>query len=223
MTQFKDKSQQGRGGRHDRRAVHLPGADGRRHPALRHRPGAGRRGPAAAPRARPRPRAAVQRAGSADTFVVPEPMILKATAKIYDLQDPTAKMSKSAATDAGLISLLDDPKKTAKKIRSAVTDSEREIRFDRDGQAGRLQPADHPVRGHRYRRRRRWSRVTRAAVTATSRPTPPTRSSSSSRRSRHGSTKCWPTRAELESVLAAGARAGERGVCEDACSGCTTG
>src|SRR6195952_3007465 len=55
-----------------------------------------------------------------DTLVVPEPMIQKATAKIYDLQDPTAKMSKSAATDAGLISLLDDPKKTAKKIRSAV-------------------------------------------------------------------------------------------------------
>ena len=58
-----------------------------------------------------------------DTFVVPEVMIPKATAKIYDLQDPTAKMSKSAATDAGLISLLDDPAKSAKKIRSAVTDS----------------------------------------------------------------------------------------------------
>ncbi|WP_197382304.1 tryptophan--tRNA ligase [Mycolicibacterium mengxianglii] len=71
-----------------------------------------------------------------DTFVVPEPMIPKATAKIYDLQDPSAKMSKSAATDAGLISLLDDPAKTAKKIRSAVTDSEREIRFDRDTKAG---------------------------------------------------------------------------------------
>jgi tryptophanyl-tRNA synthetase len=71
-----------------------------------------------------------------DTLVVPEPMIQKATAKIYDLQDPTAKMSKSAATDAGLISLLDDPKKTAKKIRSAVTDSEREIRFDREAKPG---------------------------------------------------------------------------------------
>jgi tryptophanyl-tRNA synthetase len=71
-----------------------------------------------------------------NTFVVPEPMIQKATAKIYDLQDPTAKMSKSAATDAGLISLLDDPKKTAKKIRSAVTDSEREIRFDREAKPG---------------------------------------------------------------------------------------
>src|SRR6478735_685612 len=70
------------------------------------------------------------------TFVIPEAIIPKATAKIYDLQDPTAKMSKSAATDAGLISLLDDPKKTAKKIRSAVTDSEREIRFDRDAKPG---------------------------------------------------------------------------------------
>jgi len=71
-----------------------------------------------------------------DTFVVPDVMIPKATAKIYDLQDPTAKMSKSAATDAGLISLLDDPAKTAKKIRSAVTDSEREIRFDPVAKAG---------------------------------------------------------------------------------------
>ncbi len=65
-----------------------------------------------------------------DTFVVPEAMIAKQTAKIYDLADPTAKMSKSAATDAGLIDLLEDPKRSAKKIRSAVTDSEREIRFD---------------------------------------------------------------------------------------------
>ena len=71
-----------------------------------------------------------------DTFVVPEAMIPKATAKIYDLADPTAKMSKSAASDAGLISLLDDPKATAKKIRSAVTDSEREIRFDPEAKPG---------------------------------------------------------------------------------------
>ncbi|MFD3811989.1 tryptophan--tRNA ligase [Rhodococcus sp. NPDC058639] len=70
------------------------------------------------------------------TFVVPEPMIVKETAKIYDLQDPTSKMSKSAATDAGLINLLDDPKVSAKKIRSAVTDNEREIRFDRETKPG---------------------------------------------------------------------------------------
>ncbi|MGV1087937.1 MAG: tryptophan--tRNA ligase [Mycobacterium sp.] len=71
-----------------------------------------------------------------DTLVVPEVMIAKETAKIYDLADPTAKMSKSAATEAGLISLLDDPKVSAKKIRSAVTDSEREIRFDPESKPG---------------------------------------------------------------------------------------
>lgn len=71
-----------------------------------------------------------------DTLVVPEVMIPKATAKIYDLQEPTAKMSKSAATDAGLISLLDDPAKSAKKIRSAVTDSEREVRYDPETKPG---------------------------------------------------------------------------------------
>jgi len=70
------------------------------------------------------------------TFVVPEVLIPKATAKIYDLADPTSKMSKSAATEAGLINLLDDPKVTAKKIRSAVTDSGREVRYDPDNQPG---------------------------------------------------------------------------------------
>ncbi|GGC15092.1 tryptophan--tRNA ligase [Cellulomonas carbonis] len=64
------------------------------------------------------------------TFVVPEPHIVRATAKIYDLQEPTAKMSKSASSPNGLIELLDDPKVVAKRIRSAVTDAEREIRFD---------------------------------------------------------------------------------------------
>ena len=75
-----------------------------------------------------------------DTFVIPDPMIPKVTAKIYDLQDPTAKMSKSAATDAGLIALLDDPKVSAKKIRSAVTDSEREIRYDVEAKPGVSNP-----------------------------------------------------------------------------------
>jgi tryptophanyl-tRNA synthetase len=70
------------------------------------------------------------------TFVVPDVMIPKATAKIYDLADPTAKMSKSAASDAGLISLLDDASKTAKKIRSAVTDSDRDIRYDPQAKPG---------------------------------------------------------------------------------------
>ena len=64
------------------------------------------------------------------TVVVPEPHIVSATAKIYDLQDPTSKMSKSAESPNGLIELLDDPKVVAKRIRSAVTDAEREIRYD---------------------------------------------------------------------------------------------
>ncbi|BBX74680.1 tryptophan--tRNA ligase [Mycobacterium shinjukuense] len=71
-----------------------------------------------------------------DTFVVPDVLIPTMTAKIYDLQDPTSKMSKSASTDAGLISLLDDPALSAKKIRAAVTDSEREIRYDTHAKPG---------------------------------------------------------------------------------------
>ncbi len=70
------------------------------------------------------------------TFIVPEPHIIKGTAKIFDLQDPTSKMSKSAASDAGLINLLDDPKISVKKIKSAVTDTEREIRFDPEAKPG---------------------------------------------------------------------------------------
>jgi tryptophanyl-tRNA synthetase len=70
------------------------------------------------------------------TFTVPEPHIVKETAKIHDLQEPTAKMSKSASSMAGVIDLLDDPKVTAKKIRSAVTDAEREIRYDADRKPG---------------------------------------------------------------------------------------
>ncbi|NDZ77230.1 tryptophan--tRNA ligase [Streptomyces sp. SID10853] len=64
------------------------------------------------------------------TFTVPEPYILKETAKIYDLQDPTAKMSKSAASPKGLISLLDEPKVSVKKVKSAVTDTDTVIRYD---------------------------------------------------------------------------------------------
>ncbi len=71
-----------------------------------------------------------------DTFVVPEVQILKETAKVYDLQDPDSKMSKSASSDSGVLWLLDEPSKTAKKIKSAVTDAEREIRFDPAKKAG---------------------------------------------------------------------------------------
>src|SRR6195952_1144914 len=66
-----------------------------------------------------------------ETFVVPEPVIMKETARIYDLQNPESKMSKSAASENGVVWMLDEPSKNAKKFRSAVTDDERTIRFDR--------------------------------------------------------------------------------------------
>ncbi len=64
------------------------------------------------------------------TFVVPEVSIQKESAKVYDLQEPTAKMSKSGDHPAGIIWLLDESSVTAKKIRSAATDSGREVRYD---------------------------------------------------------------------------------------------
>ena len=65
-----------------------------------------------------------------DTLVVPEAAIPPTGARIMDLQKPTAKMSKSADSPQGTIALLDDPKAITKRIKSAVTDSETEVRFD---------------------------------------------------------------------------------------------
>ncbi len=64
------------------------------------------------------------------TVTVPEPHIVKGAEKILDLTDPTAKMSKSASSPAGVVDLLDEPRVSAKKIRSAVTDTGREITYD---------------------------------------------------------------------------------------------
>jgi tryptophanyl-tRNA synthetase len=71
-----------------------------------------------------------------DTFTVPAPYILKETAKIYDLQEPSIKMSKSASAPKGLINLLDDPKATAKKVKSAVTDTDTVVRYDTAAKPG---------------------------------------------------------------------------------------
>jgi tryptophanyl-tRNA synthetase len=70
------------------------------------------------------------------TFRLPEPYILKETAKITDLQEPHAKMSKSASSPGGIIEMLDEPTVSAKKIRSAVTDSGTDIRFDPEEKPG---------------------------------------------------------------------------------------
>ena len=70
------------------------------------------------------------------TFTMPEAHILKETAKIYDLQNPTAKMSKSAADPKGLVNLMDDDTTIAKKIKSAVTDTDASIRVDWENKPG---------------------------------------------------------------------------------------
>jgi tryptophanyl-tRNA synthetase len=71
-----------------------------------------------------------------DTFTLPAPYIVKETAKILDLQEPTIKMSKSASSPNGIVDLLDEPAKSAKKIRSAVTDSGRDVVFDEEEKPG---------------------------------------------------------------------------------------
>lgn len=71
-----------------------------------------------------------------DTFVIPEALIVKETAKIVDLADPTAKMSKSSESQAGVIDILDEPASIAKKIKRAVTDTGSVVRFDPDKQPG---------------------------------------------------------------------------------------
>jgi tryptophanyl-tRNA synthetase len=71
-----------------------------------------------------------------DTFVLPKAVMPAAGARVMDLQDPTSKMSKSAATDAGLVNLLDEPAAVLKKFKRAVTDSDSEVRFDRETKPG---------------------------------------------------------------------------------------
>jgi tryptophanyl-tRNA synthetase len=70
------------------------------------------------------------------TFVPPQPYILADVAKIYDLQEPTAKMSKSSSSPQGIIDVLDDPAVIRKKIARAVTDPGSEVRADPEGKPG---------------------------------------------------------------------------------------
>jgi len=71
-----------------------------------------------------------------DTFVIPEAKILPETAKVYDLQNPGSKMSKSGESPQGIVWMLDDAKAITKKIKSAVTDTDRDVRFDPVEKAG---------------------------------------------------------------------------------------
>lgn len=71
-----------------------------------------------------------------DTFTVPEPIVTKVGAKVYDLQNPTKKMSKSETNPKGVIDLLDNPAQARNKIKSAVTDSIGIVQFDPENQPG---------------------------------------------------------------------------------------
>ena len=71
-----------------------------------------------------------------ETFRLPEGYILKAGAKIYDLQEPTSKMSKSSGSAAGVLEIMDTPEANTKKIKSAATDAGREVKFDEKEKPG---------------------------------------------------------------------------------------
>ncbi len=71
-----------------------------------------------------------------ETFVIPEPHIMKSSGKINDIQDPTAKMSKSTASNSGVIEILDTAEINTKKIKSAVTDAGREVKYNEKEKAG---------------------------------------------------------------------------------------
>ncbi|WP_211370160.1 tryptophan--tRNA ligase [Nonomuraea turkmeniaca] len=71
-----------------------------------------------------------------DTFTLPEPYILKEVEKITDLQDPTAKMSKSSSSPAGILDVLEQPGPLRKKIMRAVTDTGTEVLFDEENKPG---------------------------------------------------------------------------------------
>ena len=70
------------------------------------------------------------------TFQMPEAHILKSGAKINDLQDPTSKMSKSAESMQGVIEIMDSPEANAKKIKSSMTDTGREVQFNEKQKPG---------------------------------------------------------------------------------------
>jgi len=71
-----------------------------------------------------------------DVFNIPQAQIIKALAKINDLQDPNSKMSKSAASMSGVIELLDSSDVILKKFRSSVTDAGKEIKYDEKEKPG---------------------------------------------------------------------------------------
>jgi tryptophanyl-tRNA synthetase len=65
-----------------------------------------------------------------DTLVVPKATVPPVAARVMDLQDPTSKMSKSIESPQGTVLMLDPPEAITKKVKSAVTDSGTDVRYD---------------------------------------------------------------------------------------------
>jgi tryptophanyl-tRNA synthetase len=71
-----------------------------------------------------------------EVFTLPTAILPPVAARVMDLQDPTRKMSKSASSEKGVVFILDEPDAVAAKFRSAVTDSDGEVRVDRAAKPG---------------------------------------------------------------------------------------
>ena len=127
-----------------------------------------------------------------DVFTIPKATFPPVGARVMDLQDPTRKMSKSEESPQGTIGVLEDPKAITKKIKSAVTDSETDVRHDRDAKPGVSNLIEIHARGDRPDDRERRAGVRATAATGSSRRRSPTRSSSTSGRCRSATTSSRP-------------------------------
>jgi len=134
MTQFKDKAAKGGPSRRPSACSPTRSA-GRRHPAVRGGPGAvGEDQRQHLELTRDLAQRFNHRFGG--TFVLPDPYILAAVARIADLQDPAIKMSKSTSSPQGIVDVLDDPAQIRRKIARAVTDPGSEVRADDEAKPG---------------------------------------------------------------------------------------
>ena len=125
------------------------------------------------------------------TFKPPKAVVPAAGARVMDLQNPTNKMSKSLDSPRGTVDLLDDPSAVARKIKSAVTDSDAEVRATTSGPSPGCRtccPSWEPPPTGRPRRSRRTIRCT-----GRSKRTQPTRSSNCCAPSRPASPSSRPT------------------------------
>ena len=127
-----------------------------------------------------------------ETLVMPEAAIPSTGGRVMDLQEPTRKMSTTGGTQQGTVLVVDPPDVVAKKVRSAVTDSGREVQ-PRRGQGGHRQP-DRDLRGgERAGPPTTSSPPTTGPATASSRPTSPRRWSSTCGPCASATSSCAPT------------------------------